>query len=671
MKQVDRRKIELEDFLQYRFLSALSSSPSGKTAAYVVSRCSEDREGYESCIWIHDVATRENRQLTAFGRERSYLWEDETTLLFPALRSDRDRKRKESGLPHTVFYRIGIHGGEAVRAFEVALDCSVKAKLADGRYVLVADTYVNRPLLVGASPEQREAYVNMLAEEADYEVFDELPFWYNGRGVTNKRRERLFLYDPASGEAKAVTDPLFEVADVDVDPERGIILYSGHHKLHYDKEMLGLYYYYIDGDRTVEAVPQMTMTIRRLALWNGRALIAGADEKDYGVEQNADFYFADPDGTVTLLAAPDRSPHSSMGSDSRYGGGYGGGRVVGDRFYFQSTLNSCSQLMALEQGGDIRTLSRSSGSVDGFAITAEGPLVVAMHEMRLQELYCVGADGSLTQVSAFNEHIEATRHIQPAKPLHFTNSDGVLIEGFVIYPVGYEPGRKYPGLLEVHGGPKTAFGEVFFHEMQLFASDGYFVFYCNPRGSDGRGNEFADIRYDFGGKDYRDLMEFCDFVLEQIPDIDPQRTAVAGGSYGGFMTNWIIGHTDRFCAAVSQRSISNWMTDASLTDNGHYFAYDQHGGTIWEGLDKLWAQSPLKYADQCKTPTLFIHAEQDYRCTMAEGLQMFSALVRHQCEARLCLFHGENHELSRAGKPRHRVRRLQEIKGWIDRFCKQ
>ena len=136
------------------------------------------------------------------------------------------------------------------------------------------------------------------------------------------------------------------------------------------------------------------------------------------------------------------------------------------------------------------------------------------------------------------------------------------------------------------------------------------------------------------------------------------------------MTNWIIGHTCRFACAASQRSISNWISMAYTTDIGYYFAEDQMGATPWNDMEKMWSQSPLKYADRATTPTLFIHSQEDYRCWLPEGLQMFTALKYHGIPARLCMFRGENHELSRSGKPRHRLRRLNEITEWFEQYLK-
>ena len=204
----------------------------------------------------------------------------------------------------------------------------------------------------------------------------------------------------------------------------------------------------------------------------------------------------------------------------------------------------------------------------------------------------------------------------------------------------------------------------------MWANAGYFVFYCNPRGSDGRGTDFGNINGIYGTVDYQNLMDFTDEVLKRYPQIDTARVGVTGGSYGGFMTNWIVGHTDRFKAAVSQRSISNWVSFEHNSDIGHTFIVNNQGANTRENVELLWKQSPLQYAPNCKTPILFIHSDEDYRCYMAEGLAMYSAVMRNGCPSRLCLFHGENHELSRGGKPENRIDRMTEILNWMDQYLK-
>ena len=166
-------------------------------------------------------------------------------------------------------------------------------------------------------------------------------------------------------------------------------------------------------------------------------------------------------------------------------------------------------------------------------------------------------------------------------------------------------------------------------------------------------------------------MAFTDEVLKKYPALDKDNLGVTGGSYGGFMTNWIIGHTNRFKAAASQRSISNWVSFFGVCDIGPWFGKREMGGaTPWENLEGLWNASPLQYAMNAETPTLFIHADEDYRCWLPEGIQMYSALQLKGVPTRMCIFHGEHHELSRSGKPKHRIRRMNEINDWLFHYIK-
>ena len=252
-------------------------------------------------------------------------------------------------------------------------------------------------------------------------------------------------------------------------------------------------------------------------------------------------------------------------------------------------------------------------------------------------------------------------------------SHGDELHGWVLLPDGFDKKKKYPAVLDVHGGPRAVYTNAFFHEMQVWASKGYVVFFTNIRGSDGRGDEFADIRDKYGSVDFDNLMDFTDAVLAKYPNIDPKRVCETGGSYGGFMTNWIIGHTDRFCCAASQRSIANWVSFTFISDIGLYFGPDQCGAKGLFGdvnTEFLWNHSPLKYAENVKTPTLFIHSDEDFRCPLPEGMQMMQALAVRNIETRLVIFKGENHELSRGGKPVHRIRRLDEITGWFEKHAK-
>ncbi|WP_369693672.1 alpha/beta hydrolase family protein [Lentibacillus sp. CBA3610] len=236
------------------------------------------------------------------------------------------------------------------------------------------------------------------------------------------------------------------------------------------------------------------------------------------------------------------------------------------------------------------------------------------------------------------------------------------IQGWLLRPYGFEKDKKYPFILEIHGGPHMMYGQTFFHEMQLLAAKGYVVLYTNPRGSHGYGQAFVDAcRGDYGGKDYTDLMRAVDYALDEFEFIDKDRLGVTGGSYGGFMTNWIVGHTNRFKAAVTQRCISNWLSFYGVSDIGYFFTKWELGKNLLEDPAKLWDFSPLKYAENIETPLLIVHGEKDFRCPIEQGEQLFVTLKHLQKDVEFVRFPDANHELSRSGKPEMRIERLNHF----------
>jgi len=274
----------------------------------------------------------------------------------------------------------------------------------------------------------------------------------------------------------------------------------------------------------------------------------------------------------------------------------------------------------------------------------------------------------LTQLSHINEEVWRDKYVAAPEPISYINRNGVQITGYVLRPLGFDATRRYPTILDIHGGPKDSYGKGFFHEMQYWASLGYVVIFTNPTGGSGYGSDFARLKGQFGDIDYADIMQFVDTAVARCNYIDPDRLGVTGGSYGGLMTNWVIGHTNRFKAAASQRSISNWLSFFTLSDIGERYGESYTGTTPWLNAEELWDQSPVAYADQVTTPTLFIHSEEDYRCPLPEGLQMYSALQQHDVPSRIIIFKNENHELSRNGKPQNRIRRLVEITNWFAKY---
>lgn len=652
--------IRLNEFLNYHFISALALAPDGAHAAFALSQ-SNDQNGYDSNLWLLSLKEERAFQFTASGKEKSFIWEDRETLLFPSGRKDE---------PHgTVFFRQRIGGGEATEAFRLPVKVSAFQGIGKGRYLITAPYQQNLPDPLDFEGEERNVVYKAMEAEEDYEVLDELPFWANGKGFTNKRRSRLYLYDETTDKLSAISPPLMNVEGITVAEDLSRVLFFGCEFDSVCDQTAAVHELNLEDLSDKVLLPSGRLHVDNAFYLDNAIILLATDQKRYGTSENTALYRLQPENNgYELILDPDMSFGNSVGTDSRLWGGISA-KTSGNALYTIVTEQNASRLYVF-RGGTLLPLTASKGAVDSFDVQGDRILFVGMRGMGLEEIYALdvrtGKEKRLTNINATLRN----RYVGEPEKLSFTNSDGLSIDGWVIRPKDYDPGKTYPAILDIHGGPKTVYGEVFVHEMQHWASEGYFVLFCNPRGSDGRGNAFADLRGKYGTIDYRDIMEFTDEVLRRYPAIDPARLGVAGGSYGGFMVNWIIGHTDRFAAAVSQRSIANWISKTLTTDIGYYHNMDQMAATPWNGANRMWDFSPLKYADQIRTPTLFIHSNEDYRCWMAEGLQMFTALKLHGVPARLCLFKGENHELSRSGKPQHRVRRLQEMTEWFNQYLK-
>ena len=511
-----------------------------------------------------------------------------------------------------------------------------------------------------------KAYFDDKKENEDYEVISQLPWWWNGGTYTRGAYESLFYYDAKKKSLTRLTDAGFNVSDVQLAEDQKTVYFSlldvsVPRPAHFGGQDL----YRIDlASRRQKLVVKSRpdFVIATYALGKSFLLVMAADGK-FGMNTDCDFYKLDYETlAVTPYAVYGEAIGSSVGCDVRHGGGQAF-KMDGDVLYFISTRFDGAGLYKLEDGTVSPVLVRD-GSVDCFDRKNGKMLLCALWDMKPQELY----DETGRRVTHFNDAMLRGKYVAQPDPLNLTAGDHE-VHGFILKPMDFEAGKKYPVIFDIHGGPKTVYGPVFYHEMQYWASRGYFVIFCNPTGSDGRG-AFMDIRGKYGTVDFDDLMAFCDAALAKYPEMDADNLFETGGSYGGFMTNWIIGHTDRFKAAVPQCCIANWITKTNTTDIGYAFNTTQLGGDVWENYDKMWELSPLKYADRVKTPSLIIQCDEDYRCWVAEGVQMFSALKYHRVPARLLMIHGEHHSVSRLGKPKKRVRRLNEIVSWLDTYLK-
>ncbi|MFQ5498315.1 MAG: alpha/beta hydrolase family protein, partial [Candidatus Zixiibacteriota bacterium] len=280
-----------------------------------------------------------------------------------------------------------------------------------------------------------------------------------------------------------------------------------------------------------------------------------------------------------------------------------------------------------------------------------------------------GAQKRSRKLTTTNRFLTTEVKLGRTKEVRFKSFDGTVVQGWLVTPPDFKPNRKYPSIIQVHGGPRVQYAFTFMHEMQYLAGKGYVVFYTNPRGGQGRGETWAEaIAGGWGELDYQDVMAAADY-LEKQRFIHPKKMGITGGSYGGYMTNWVIGHTNRFAAAVTQRSVVDLVSFVGSSDIG--FALPREfGGWPWANRENYIKRSPITYFKKVKTPVLIIHSEQDLRCHIEQAEQMFVMLKALKKKVEMVRFPEEPHGLSRHGRPDRRIARLEWIDKWFARYLK-
>jgi dipeptidyl aminopeptidase/acylaminoacyl peptidase len=348
----------------------------------------------------------------------------------------------------------------------------------------------------------------------------------------------------------------------------------------------------------------------------------------------------------------------------------------GKTLYFQVAHHGNTVLKSISFHGDERapqTVIGDKGVVGSFNFnTDQGKLAYFRADMADPGQVWIRntATGQSRMLTQVNKNLLGTLDLGEVEEVWFKGGSNNDLHGWILKPPGFNEKRMYPSILQIHGGPLVQYGNFFMHEFYYLAAHGYVVYFCNPRGSQGYGEEHAKaIANNWGTADYEDLMTWVDFV-EKKPYIDREKMGVTGGSYGGYMTNWIIGHTNRFKAAVTQRCVSNLISMWGSSDFNWAFQEVFGDEAPWENFENYWRQSPMKYIGNAKTPTLVIHSEQDLRCATEQGEQVFVALKKLGVPTEMVRFPDEPHGLSRAGRTDRRIIRLEHILRWFDRYLK-
>jgi len=647
----NREPIGIDFFTKVKSFSNLKERD-GKIF-FVLRQPNLESDGYDSDLY--QLVGGEVVRLTSSKNVSDYFFLNDA-IVFQNIREEEDRSARRKGEELTVYQMLTVGYQEAVEWKRLPYSVREIKLIDENRFFFTATYKVNEELNDG--------------DGGRYRIFDELPFWSNGRGDVSGQRTLLYYYD--NGHIRPLSDTLDMVSGLELSPDNRHLIYT--HKSYKSKSPQNNRLISLDTKslEKKEWDPVNNASYSQAQFISNNELILLVSRNLEIGQENSRIYKLDihTGNNQEIYDCEIYSVGNSIGSDVK---GSGRNRMSADKdgVRYISTVVDQAPLIHVnykDSKNRITFLSPEKISISDYLPYKDGFLATAMLEQQGDELYFIDKKGVLSPLTSVNRDIFAKHRVIAPVEIKFTNEAGMELNGYVLPPVNYEKGKKYPTILDIHGGPKTAYGTVFFHEMQYWANLGYAVIYTNPRGSSGRGNEFADLCGKYGSIDYSDLMAFTDAAIAQADFIDERRMGVTGGSYGGFMTNWIIGHTDRFKAAASQRSIASWISFSNTADIGHTFIKSNIGANVWENSQLLWDQSPLKYADRVKTPTLFIHSDQDYRCWLVEGLQMYYALQYFEVPSRIVIFEGENHELSRSGKPKNRIKRLAEITRWFEKY---
>ena len=495
----------------------------------------------------------------------------------------------------------------------------------------------------------------------------------DGSGFVDGRHAHLFLVPASGGEPRQLTAGAWSVEGFDWAPDGRRMVVAGDAEP--DADLRRTRRLYLVEVSPGGAGPGLREVCGGLMLsspvWSPRgdliAFVAPLDE-DGGRHERIWVVPAAGGAPRCLTAELDRAAGGSPPfTDMRAGHG---SRLLwsegGDRVVFLATGPGTAEVCSVDLDGRWRVELPAPRRVV-YDFDLRGELIAAcVADPASPGEVVLARDGTERRLTDANPWLRGRYLALPERHL-FTARDGLQIEGWLLRPPGFDPGRRYPLVMQIHGGPHGQYGWTFFHEFQVLAGMGFLVFYVNPRGSDGYGEAFkrAVVR-DWGGADYEDLMTALDQLIERTGFVDTSRLGVTGGSYGGFMTNWIVGHTDRFAAAVAMRSLSNLVSDYGQDDIVLWNAVEM-GPPPWPDADELWRRSPLRYAREIRTPLLLLHGEQDLRCPISQAEELFAALRLLGREVELVRFPGESHELSRSGRPDRRVERLRRLMGWFQR----
>jgi dipeptidyl aminopeptidase/acylaminoacyl peptidase len=665
------RSITADDLYQFNTPSGVRLSPDGRQIVYAVQRIERKTEKKYANLWIAPADGGQPRQFT-FGdqSDTNPHWSPDGSQI--AFLSNRGNKEK----PPQV-YLIPFNGGEARQLSNIDGEIEGLDWSPDGRRLLLSVRKLDAEALERQKDEQKKK-LGVVARQVD-----RLFYKLDGYGYMPKERLHLWMLDARSGKARQLTDhAVYDEYSPAWSPDGKWIAFCSNRSAEPDQTP----------DRTdVFVMAAVGGEFRQVETPVGGkdGLAFSPDGKwlaYYGVEgegqwyKNTSLWIVPLDGskparnlteaydlhveswTINDMGQPEPTP-PTWSND-------------GQRIYFPVVRHGSSLIQSIAVAGDdLRVEVSEVGVAGSFTFDRQQRRMVYFFgklddpvQFHVRELG--GGQKTDHQLTRLNRALLDGIDLGQVEETWIKGPAGNDLQGWIIKPPGFDPAKKYPSILEIHGGPLTQYGNFFMHEFYFLAAQGYVVHFTNPRGGRGYGEKHAGAIWGaWGTVDYDDLMAWTDHVASQ-PYIDPGRMGVTGGSYGGYMTVWIIGHTQRFKAAAAGRCVSNFVSMWGSSDFNWTFQQVVNDKAPFEDLQAHWDRSPIKYIGNAKTPTLVLHNEFDLRCPIEQGEQVFVALKRQGVESEMVRFPDEFHGLSRTGRTDRRIARLNHILRWFDKYLK-
>lgn len=669
--QDPRPPLKPEDLYRFRWAGDPQLSPDGRRVAYVLTRPEEKGKEYRSEVWIVAAGDScravpglpESRAFTSGPRDRAPRWSPDGRML--AFLSDRAGQAQ--------LFVIPADGGEARQLTSVDGGVSEPVWAPDSGSIAFTARVVSdeRPSWL-RSGDDREA--------SDVRLYSRLHYKDNGKGLWDGKRAHVFTVPSCGGEPRRITDGPYDDSAPAWSPCGLKIAFASNRSKDPDRTPVADIYVVPSRGGEPRKVTRSAGPASQPA-WSpdgGRLAYYGHDNSYRGATL-IHVMVVPADGCAPpadVVAGWDRSTGVAGGSDMMAAASAPPAwSPDGTWLYFLGGDRGATELFRVAAAGPERVaerLTEGRQTIYGISLAADGAYAVAAvatqtdpGNLRLLRLVS-GENGAglpevLTDVNAWL----ADRTVVEPEEFTVRGPDGDEVHGWIMRPANFRVGERYPLVLEIHGGPHAAYGYAFFHEFQVLCGEGFGVLFVNPPGSSSYGQEFvAATRHDWGGRDYRALMAAVDRAAA-LDWVDETRLGVTGGSFGGYMTNWIIGQTERFRAAVAQRSTCNRYSQFGTSDIGCFQGEFEFRGNPWDEPHFYLSRSPITYVGRVKTPLLFIHSENDLRCPIGQAEEFYTALRWLGREAAFARFPDEHHELSRAGQPVHRVRRLELIADWF------